>query len=347
MAPLLQRVSTSQVDMLEGTQAMQLPLLDVLRNFRERNATDSRDKVYGLLSLVAPKEAATIIVDYEASVGQAFAGTVFSIVGLHSRLTALAFVSHMQDFQYGNPIPSWAPNWSDCRLAMNIGYPEESCPFRSSAGELVRRSDIKDMGSPILPLTGIVYETVSDVQDVNYPNLPDFNYHGDIHPFVTAMKTVSALENPEAQWRKLARTLNAGEAAAGIYISNLDDAGEAAFYGGFIHLMAKMRGASEEELKQYEEYEAASINFHEGAFVTSTFRRVFLMSNGSFGMGPQCMAPGDIIVTLYGGNTPYVLRPTGEYYLFMGQAYVDEIMNGELVQDVKEGKRREQRFRLI
>jgi hypothetical protein len=347
VVPILQRVNTSHADMMTDAQATQLSLLDALRNFRERNATDPRDKVYGLLSLVTPKEAATVPVNYNSSVGQVYAGTVFSIIQLHSRLTALAFVSHPRDYRYIDQMPSWAPNWSDWRLAMNIGYPEKGCPFRASAGELVRESDMKDMGSPELPLTGILYETVSDVQDVNFPILLEFNYLGDIHPFVTAMKMVSAMENPEKQWHKLARTLNAGEAASGYYISELDEADKAAFYGGFIHLMAKMRGASEEELKQYEEYPAASINFRDGAFITSTFRRVFLMSNGSFGMGPQCMAPGDMVVVLYGGNTPYVIRPCGERYLFMGQAYVDEVMNGEMVQEVKEGKREEQRFRLI
>jgi hypothetical protein len=47
-------------------------------------------------------------------------------------------------------------------------------------------------------------------------------------------------------------------------------------------------------------------------------------------MGPHCMQSGDVVVVLYGGNTPYVLRPRGDGYIFLGQAYVDEIMHGEL-----------------
>jgi hypothetical protein len=71
------------------------------------------------------------------------------------------------------------------------------------------------------------------------------------------------------------------------------------------------------------------------------------MSDGSYGMGPQCMQPGDIVVVLYGGNTPYVLRPKGEDYLFMGEAYVDELMHGKLVHEVEAGQRQEQMFCLV
>ncbi|OAK96803.1 hypothetical protein IQ06DRAFT_47244 [Phaeosphaeriaceae sp. SRC1lsM3a] len=59
------------------------------------------------------------------------------------------------------------------------------------------------------------------------------------------------------------------------------------------------------------------------------------------------MAPNDVVVVLYGGNTPFVSRPCGDDFLFMGQAYVDEIMNGELVQDVESGRRQDERLHLI
>ena len=59
------------------------------------------------------------------------------------------------------------------------------------------------------------------------------------------------------------------------------------------------------------------------------------------------MWPGDIVAVLYGGNTPYVLRPRGHEYIFMGQAYVDEIMNGELFQGSKSDVPEEKTFCLV
>jgi hypothetical protein len=57
---------------------------------------------------------------------------------------------------------------------------------------------------------------------------------------------------------------------------------------------------------------------------------MFWTEKSSYGIGPHCMRSGDVVVVLYGGNTPYVLRPRGDGYIFLGQAYVDEIMHGEL-----------------
>jgi hypothetical protein len=112
--------------------------------------------------------------------------------------------------------------------------------------------------------------------------------------------------------------------------------------------MAKLSGTSDPEWGDYAQYEPASLNFRKGAFITSTLRRLFLTENGMYGLGPQCALPGDVVVVLYGGNTPYVLRPKGDgEYLFIGQAYIDVIMNGELVRDVEEGKRVEEQFRIV
>ena len=90
-----------------------------------------------------------------------------------------------------------------------------------------------------------------------------------------------------------------------------------------------------------------SIQFERDACRACRQRRMFWTESGSYGLGPQCMRPGDIVVVLYGGNTPYVLRPRKNEYIFMGQAYVDEIMNGELFQGPAVDIPEEQTFCLI
>ncbi|CAJ2505055.1 Uu.00g124490.m01.CDS01 [Anthostomella pinea] len=65
--------------------------------------------------------------------------------------------------------------------------------------------------------------------------------------------------------------------------------------------------------------------------VGSYFERFFVAENGEIGVGPACLQTNDILCILYGGSTPYILRPTstpGEY-LFLGECYVAGIMNGE------------------
>lgn len=70
-------------------------------------------------------------------------------------------------------------------------------------------------------------------------------------------------------------------------------------------------------------------------------RAFFITQDGSIGKGPLLAQPNDIVVILFGGKTPYVLRPTdvdGEY-LFVGECYIHGIMYGEHIEKLKaEGK---------
>jgi hypothetical protein len=372
VASRLDTFSISRAEWLNAAGNTNPPLLEVLQDFRERDCTDPKDKVYGLLGLVAPDEAKFIHVDYNKSVGEVYADTVLAGIRKNKRLTALAFVSHI-DRYVDVGIPSWAPRWNDLRVAMRIGAPDEDdVPFSACAGQLIRPADMQNLSPKRLTLTGIVYDKICGVQQLILPLTFDFNLNhlGDIqiidrslnrsrslnavelnylrdHPFVRSLNLARAFDQSPERWQRLARTLNAGETTAGIYAQELDEVSQAAFYGSFLHLMAKMSNTSDPEWGDYSQYESASLDFRTGSFINSTLRRMFLTYNSMYGLGPQCALPGDVVVVLYGGNTPYVLRPRGNEYLFIGQAYVDEIMNGELVRDVESGKRHEEQFCII
>jgi hypothetical protein len=54
---------------------------------------------YGLLSLVAPEsEAEALKPDYAKTEGDVFTDTVLVMIQLYSRLTALAYVSHPEEY---------------------------------------------------------------------------------------------------------------------------------------------------------------------------------------------------------------------------------------------------------
>lgn len=59
-------------------------------------------------------------------------------------------------------------------------------------------------------------------------------------------------------------------------------------------------------------------------------REFFVTSHGRMGLCPRDTRAGDLIVVLYGGSVPYVLRKAGENgWRFVGECYVDGIMFGE------------------
>jgi len=62
----------------------------------------------------------------------------------------------------------------------------------------------------------------------------------------------------------------------------------------------------------------------------SSKRRFSVTRDGRLACVPRGSREGDIICILFGGEVPYVLRPTGDgYFAVVGECYVDDIMHGE------------------
>lgn len=58
---------------------------------------------------------------------------------------------------------------------------------------------------------------------------------------------------------------------------------------------------------------------------------------GHFIVGPSGAKPGDLVCIFLGGSLCFVLRETGKHFELIGDAYVSDVMAGELV----DGKRDE------
>jgi hypothetical protein len=70
---------------------------------------------------------------------------------------------------------------------------------------------------------------------------------------------------------------------------------------------------------------------HEQIFLDSKGCCPFVTAGGMLGSGLPGIMAGDIVCILFGGNTPYILRPTqveGQY-LLIGECYVEELMKGQ------------------
>ena len=76
------------------------------------------------------------------------------------------------------------------------------------------------------------------------------------------------------------------------------------------------------------------------------------------GTGPAKMRPGDLVVVLFGGLVPYVIRHAGgmarveggrrvDEYIILGDCYLHGIMHGEAIDAMEEGVYREQEFVLV
>jgi hypothetical protein len=64
-------------------------------------------------------------------------------------------------------------------------------------------------------------------------------------------------------------------------------------------------------------------------------RKLATTETGYLALVPGSASVGDVVAILYGCNFPVVLRPKGDMFLYIGECYVDGVMNGE-VWDAKE-----------
>lgn len=75
-------------------------------------------------------------------------------------------------------------------------------------------------------------------------------------------------------------------------------------------------------------------------------RRMGTTDKGYIGMFPELARKGDILCVLFGSRMPVILRPKGRYYLFIGECYVQGIMFGETMNDLRKGTYSVQEFEL-
>ncbi|KAI1667264.1 HET-domain-containing protein [Pyrenophora tritici-repentis] len=184
-----------------------------------------------------------------------------------------------------------------------------------------------------------VDELVSDAEEV-------YIIHDPIerHPYIKAFERTNVESSPE----RFARTLTAGcWGRAGQYLERFSTNIQTKHSAACIHVLLRLLHVQEFGDEGEYLHSADSLQFEGDAYSTCQQRRMFWTRKKSYGLGPHCMRSGDVVVVLYGGNTPYVLRPRGNEYIFMGQAYVDEIMNGELFHDSAIRAPQEQIFCLI
>jgi len=321
-------------------------LLDSLDNCRAFQATDPRDKVYGILALVEPaEEAKAICVNYEKDTGEVYAEAAVAIIRTYSDLAVLAYVDHGPEYHSDGSFTSWSPQWHD-----NGGlrrFPAEGSPLSACRNMMVESVNACDLHMRNIGLKGLFYDRITIVHvemDRNYMT------NDGQPPFVDILAVVLGQpfpggHIPEEVMRALARTLTAGCDSTMDDIARATAEQQGRFYASFaLFIHCAVSGLNFFDLRKTQtEHES----FYDEAEIVCSGRRFFRMANGNFGLGPACMREGDVVAVLFGGHAPYVLRPCGRSYMYMGQAYVDEIMDGQLVDQMEAGQIKEREFFLV
>ena len=68
-------------------------------------------------------------------------------------------------------------------------------------------------------------------------------------------------------------------------------------------------------------------------------RRLVVTETGYLGLEPENVRTADLVTIMMGSQVPLVLREVRENYLFVGNAFIDGIMDGEALAERKEDER--------
>ena len=314
----------------------------ILSHFRSRVATDTRDKIYGMLGLATIRYAERIEVDYTRSAEEVFeAATLASI----KETRTLEIFSHLFG-QRTLTLPSFVPDWT-------AAFPKQAdyqsrlnyITFYNAGGG--RQAVLRQVTPGKVATKGIIFDKIAQLGSL-------FGYVSN-EDIVGEMRALGGIDRcPQDMY------------------CHTDETHEMAFWHTLCGSMDMFKDHFEmdvytEDLKKYFRRIGKSSNFsnnekwqewflapsplddelydnnigsiHQLFRGTAIGRRFAVTKLGLIGFVPESCEIGDLVVVMPGGSVPYVLRPAElpdnhgiedkKCYTILGDAYIHGIMDGE------------------
>ncbi|OIW25644.1 HET-domain-containing protein [Coniochaeta ligniaria NRRL 30616] len=314
-------------------------------------ATDDHDRLYALLGLVREADVPFLPVpDYTKPVGIVFMELIKATIGARLDLECLQGNRTMA----GHFGPTWIP---ELRGTASSGTSWN----RVAAREHYRPSDSRqacvnvDEQAGLLTARGI---PVSIVDEVVGP----FNPTTMSDEAMDELEAVVESRGHDVYWRRIR------EISRSLSSSQFDEFWRALVLDQDGRLLGKLgnavRPAPDEfgrmcrvmfgddtvpesfrpDLEGYDRHSRYVEPFEQNLNGVVPHRCFIRTECGKFGYGPMATRAGDHIVILFGGNLCFVLRPKGPHYELVGDAYIQGVMNGELVREQLHGGSVEREF---
>jgi hypothetical protein len=316
-----------------------LHLLDLSRSF---DVTEPKDKIFGLLGFsavgVAPGLPSPWLDPpaYASSVEDIYTSIANQILDQEQSLDVLSYTSHCEADSPTNPkLPSWVANWNTENIIFPLtGFHEN---YKHQAGRFKKMTILPSQNLNILRLRGIMVDEVID----STPRI----CRTDLSVSTLALRDLLEWCTKQGLYPStMAITLTAGRNRQGGLLVNKEE-----HIGNLCAFLLQLDPCWLENTwpaeaptlrKLMNDHGNADIS-KEGLWRFCTHRSAFMTKSGKLGLGPGAVRKGDLLVVLWGGQVPYILRRGTEgeaWYNFVGECYVDGLMNGEVATHQEDGQ---------
>lgn len=333
-----------------GIQRGKAPaLLQLLKNYREREASDPRDKIYALLGIAGDLSIYRIVPDYRLPFEEVYKATALQLILTYRSLEILNLNPRSSQ---SSGLPSWTPDWRalpkvDRDMAIRCPYERNLGSYRASGRMpfLVCRRE-----SDLLCVNGLYFDEIAEISEVL-----------DVEHGAALFKTLTLWEQVISYKQRTEKAYVGGGDWIGAYfrIMTADLIMELRsevtkheipvdvlpiardifnFFrqkSGLVHkLVGCPEHAADPDIVQTPEEHTKRLATLQMAFQN---RRLFLTKRGYLGTAAPATRLGDTVHILCAAKVPMVLRPgsvtfmgrrTGGYQV-VGDTYIHGVMDGE------------------
>ena len=302
----------------EATQYLK-SIYRILGRSRRLRATDPRDHIFGILGLSEMFISRIPAPDYNRTETEVFTDVARSLL---TQSQSLYMLSHACNIDTSPDRPSWVVNWSE---APQFHIPVVDHLYHASkdsasvqkilkrGGELQVLGQVVDLVPSISVLESEAYRSPYDIQKA----ISGWQESCRVGLSVKNYPTGEAVD--EVLWRTLCWNLDSElrYPAPSRIGKNFAD---------FYRILVSDKGT---ETKATEILDQAA-TFHEVAVHSMP---LCVTAKGLLASVPWTTTTGDRIAVLAGSQTPFVFRPTADYYRLIGACYVHGIMDGQSFPD--------------
>ncbi|KAH6644634.1 heterokaryon incompatibility protein-domain-containing protein [Boeremia exigua] len=297
---------------------------------RVRQATDPRDKVYGILALAAERYAGLLKANYNLPVEQVYEQIAIALIERTGRLDILSHVAPNQSRNLN--VPTFVPDWtvelgkeysSDWTERFRNLYRYNAClskaaDFEAKPGVLYIKGILTDSIVTMSPRRLGSYrktrsycnEILDDMYEIAEP-VEDKPYDGRYQT------------RKEAFWLTMCGGYETNAIDRRSHISKR----RLSSYQCFESWEEWFRGSR--TTYQTSDYQLRSVT--DSIASVSKGRTFCITEKGLMGWIPKNCLPGDCVAVMTGGRVPIILRPHDGYYTVLGDAYIHGIMDGEAI----------------